>query len=107
MASGGRESESKTLPGDMARVDGSTLIHNEDAFIPFSYGPMNCVGKNLALQEMRVVVCDIMQSFHMRPAREGWTVGEYQSEFRDYFMTKRGKVRVIIERRPGCMPLDL
>ncbi|OBZ71623.1 hypothetical protein A0H81_08343 [Grifola frondosa] len=30
------------------------FVHNAAAFIPFSYGPENCVGKALALQEMRM-----------------------------------------------------
>ncbi|KAL0070487.1 hypothetical protein AAF712_002319 [Marasmius tenuissimus] len=34
-----------------------------DAFIPFSYGPANCVGKNLAKLEMMMVLTMLLQKF--------------------------------------------
>ncbi|KAI0746189.1 cytochrome P450 [Earliella scabrosa] len=71
----GDASAAKQLPSSLAHS--STFVHNEEAFIPFSYGPMNWVGKNLAQQEMRIVICAIMQRFHMRPV-EGWTLEEYR-----------------------------
>jgi len=37
--------------------------HNTAAFIPFLYGLANCVGKNLALVEMRMVLCWVLQRF--------------------------------------------
>ena len=77
------------------------FIHNEAAFIPFSYGPMNCVGKSLAWLEMRVVVCAVLQRFRIRAA-EGWSLDKYEREFCDYFVTTRGDVPVVLERRvPG------
>lgn len=36
------------------------------ALIPFSFGPANCVGRSLALLEMRMVVAALMQRFEMR-----------------------------------------
>ncbi|PIL28304.1 cytochrome P450 [Ganoderma sinense ZZ0214-1] len=42
------------------------LAHAEGAFVPFSHGPMNCAGKALALRQMRVVVCALLQQFHFR-----------------------------------------
>ncbi|KAF7972354.1 hypothetical protein HWV62_18134 [Athelia sp. TMB] len=38
--------------------------HNNDAFIPFSFGPQNCVGKNVAILELRAVVALIVQKFN-------------------------------------------
>ncbi|KAL0579555.1 hypothetical protein V5O48_002435 [Marasmius crinis-equi] len=35
--------------------------HNHGAFLAFSAGPANCVGKNLALMEMRMVLCAFMK----------------------------------------------
>lgn len=49
------------------------IVHNANAFIPFSLGPANCVGKNVALQEMRMLVCHFMQRLTVRFA-EGYDV---------------------------------
>ena len=75
-----------------------THVHNTAAFYPFSYGPMNCAGKNLAWQEMRTVVCALVQRFRIR-ATEGWEFREYDEEYKDYFMATRGPVRVDLEVR--------
>ncbi|KAH9035423.1 cytochrome P450 [Lactarius hengduanensis] len=42
--------------------------HNTAAFFPFSYGPTICVGKNLALMEMRMVLCWVLRRFRFSSA---------------------------------------
>ncbi|KAG6893791.1 hypothetical protein C0992_008620, partial [Termitomyces sp. T32_za158] len=42
------------------------IIHRPDAFIPFSYGPADCVGKRFAWQEMRALVCAVLQRFDLQ-----------------------------------------
>ena len=84
------------------------FTHAEHAFVPFSYGPMNCVGKSLALKEMRVVVCAIVQRFRMKEEGPGVGVrelGEYEEGFRDYYITERAPVWVKLEVRAaeGCV----
>ena len=77
-------------------------MHNDTAFIPFSHGPMNCVGKGLAMRQMRVVVCALVQRFRMRLAleeEEGWAPGRYEREFRDYLVANRPRLPVVLERR--------
>ena len=74
------------------------FVHNDGAFIPFSHGPANCVGKQLAMQEMRTVVCALLQKFDMW-AREGWDVREYDRGFNDYFITTRPEVPVVLSVR--------
>ena len=38
-------------------------MHNEDAFMPFGFGPRFCPGKNLAILEMKVVLSMILKNF--------------------------------------------
>ncbi|RPD68210.1 cytochrome P450 [Lentinus tigrinus ALCF2SS1-7] len=74
------------------------FTHNESAFLPFSHGPMNCAGKNLALLELRMVVCAIMQRFRVTLA-EGWDVREYERQFKDHFVAARPEVPVVLKAR--------
>ena len=73
-------------------------MHSEAAFIPFSYGPMNCAGKNLAWQEMRTIVCALVQRFRVR-LEEGWEPRRYEEKFKDYLIAKRPELPVVLERR--------
>ncbi|TBU25227.1 high nitrogen upregulated cytochrome P450 monooxygenase 2 [Dichomitus squalens] len=79
-------------------LDASSLKHNDMAFMPFSYGPMNCVGKNLALAEIRMVACALIRQFEFR-LQDGWEAGEYRKGFRDYGIATRPKLPVLITRR--------
>jgi cytochrome P450 len=74
------------------------VIHNLTAFIPFSFGPANCVGKNLAYQEMRMVVCMLMQKFDMR-FEDGFDVKSWEVNMQDYFLTTKGQLPVILTTR--------
>ncbi|KAK8076680.1 hypothetical protein PG994_003952 [Apiospora phragmitis] len=49
-----------------------------DAMQPFSLGPRNCIGKNLAYAEMRLILAKIVYNFDMRIADEsrGWLTGQ-------------------------------
>ncbi|KAF2802879.1 uncharacterized protein BDZ99DRAFT_526982 [Mytilinidion resinicola] len=42
---------------------------------PFSYGPRNCLGKNLAYHKMRIILSKILVNFDigLLPESEGWT----------------------------------
>jgi cytochrome P450 len=70
------------------------------AFIPFSFGPANCVGKNLAYQEMRMVICVLMQKFDMR-FEDGFDVKSWEVDMLDYFVTIKGKLPVVLTPRNG------
>ena len=74
------------------------FVHNDGAFIPFSHGPANCVGKQLAMQEMRTVLCAIVQRIRLRPVK-GWRLEEYDRGFKDYFVTVRGELPALVETR--------
>ena len=74
------------------------FVHDEDAFIPFSAGPMNCVGKNLALVEMRVLVCVLLQRFAFR-LREGWDPRVYEEGYKDFLVAMRPPLPAVLEPR--------
>ena len=83
-------------------IDINDVTTNVSAFIPFSFGPANCAGKNLAMLEMRCVICALMQKFDMkfgvngndRDNSETWDEG-----LNDYFMFQVGKLMVRLTRR--------
>ena len=60
------------------------LVHNVNAFNPFSFGPSNCVGKNLAMQELRMVLTHIVQKLTFQFA-DGWGASEYEKDIKDMF----------------------
>ncbi|KAJ0331809.1 hypothetical protein COL5a_002478 [Colletotrichum fioriniae] len=47
---------------------------NKAAFKPFSYGPRDCAGKNLAYSEMRLMICKILYrlDFELVDGQEQW-----------------------------------
>ncbi|KAL3481533.1 cytochrome P450 [Aspergillus californicus] len=47
---------------------------NKAAFQPFSFGPRNCLGKNLAYHEMRIILAKILYNFDfaLLPESIGW-----------------------------------
>ena len=69
-----------------------------DAFVPFSYGPANCVGKFLALQEMRIVVCYVVQKLDMRFA-DGYESGKWLEDLKEYSILIRGRLPVVVTPR--------
>ena len=74
------------------------FIHIPAAFIPFSYGPMGCVGKKLAMQEMRTLVCCLMQRLELRFA-DGYDAGRWGRDLKDFFVSVRGELPVVVVPR--------
>ncbi|KAJ7461562.1 high nitrogen upregulated cytochrome P450 monooxygenase 2, partial [Mycena latifolia] len=54
-------------------------VLNSDAFIAFSYGPANCVGKSLAWREMLMVASTIIKKFNTRFAGSRAPIGMMNS----------------------------
>lgn len=52
---------------------------NKAAFKPFSYGPRDCAGKNLAYSEMRLIITKILYrlDFELLPGQERWYADKY------------------------------
>lgn len=82
-------------------VIGMKLVHNSTAFFPFSYGPGNCAGKGLALQEMRMVVSAMMQKLELSLA-EGFDAVAYENEMHDYLILSRPPLPVVVKQRKVC-----
>ncbi|KAI0065823.1 high nitrogen upregulated cytochrome P450 monooxygenase 2 [Artomyces pyxidatus] len=72
-------------------VSPAIAVHNTEAFIPFSYGPANCVGKNLGLLEMRILVCMLLRKFNFQPA-DGRSVApeQWEETIQDFFTMQKG-----------------
>ncbi|KAF8899918.1 cytochrome P450 [Gymnopilus junonius] len=73
-------------------------IHNTAAFIPFSQGPTNCAGKNLAYLEMRMAVCLIMNRLEVK-LQEGYNPQRWNDDMLDYFVTKKGVLPIVVTAR--------
>ena len=56
--------------------------------MPFSFGPSNCVGKNMALLEMRVTTAILVQRFEFDFA-EGFDPREWTENVREYVMCQK------------------
>ena len=71
---------------------------NTSAFIPFSFGPANCVGKNLATLEMRTVLALLITRFDFHLVSD-YDSEDWNREQEDFFAMKNGRLPVIIRRR--------
>lgn len=71
---------------------------NTMAWIPFSYGPQNCVGKQLAMNQMRLVIVSLLRTFEMKLA-PGWDPRQWEQELRDGYILNKGKLPVTLTPR--------
>jgi len=74
-------------------------VLNLGAFIPFSYGAANCVGKSLAWREMLMVASTLVKKFDIRFA-DGFRSENWEDQLQDVFVTSiGGPLLVVISRR--------
>lgn len=74
------------------------IVHNPNAWIPFSFGPANCVGKNIAMQEMRSVLCHLVQRLDVRLA-DGYDPDDYERDMEDRLVFAIASLPVVVEQR--------
>ncbi|KAE8152770.1 cytochrome P450 monooxygenase [Aspergillus avenaceus] len=74
------------------------LIKNSSAFFPFSLGPYSCVGKQLALMEIRCITAEILTRYDMSFA-PGQTTSAYLDGIRDTFTTVAAPLQVVFQKR--------
>lgn len=67
-----------------------------DAFIPFSYGPTNCVGRPLAMMELRYVIATLVRNFDMEFDLAKGRPAEWLAAQEDRFTMVNGQLNVKI-----------
>ncbi|KAI1334209.1 cytochrome P450 4V3 [Xylariaceae sp. FL0016] len=60
------------LPERWTKREGDSLYPCKEAWMPFSLGPRNCIGMELAMTELRLVCVLVARSFDMEPAWGAW-----------------------------------
>ncbi|KAJ6480316.1 cytochrome P450 [Mycena sanguinolenta] len=91
-------SPEKYIPERWLAKDDSKFHVTEDAFLPFSMGPANCVGRNLGMLELRMVMAYIMQIFEVQFG-DGYDKVRWEAELKDYFVMQKGSLPVKLTRR--------
>ena len=89
---------SESAAGAEYEYDAATLVHNRTAYIPFSYGPMNCIGKDLSLTVMRMVVCALLRQFRFE-LLEGWDARAWREGMRELGVTRCPPLPVRVKAR--------
>ncbi|KAJ7589046.1 cytochrome P450 [Mycena floridula] len=74
------------------------LAPQATAFIPFSYGPSNCVGRQLARQEMSMVTCLLMSRLEIEFA-PGFDAVMWPAQLRDHFVSAKGPLMISVKKR--------
>ena len=90
--------KSACVPGSGIEYDVATLVHNKTAYIPFSYGPMNCIGRDLSLGVMRMVVCALLRQFRFE-LTEGWDAKAWREGMRELGVTRCPPLHVVATSR--------
>uniref|UniRef100_A0A0W0F2Y0 Cytochrome p450 n=1 Tax=Moniliophthora roreri TaxID=221103 RepID=A0A0W0F2Y0_MONRR len=73
-------------------LSGSDYRNEMKAFTPFSLGQANCAGKNLAMMEMRMVVCMLVKRFTMH-------LDGFEGSVKDYWLMQTGELWVEFSER--------
>lgn len=72
------------------------MVKHKDAFAPFSAGPMGCIGKNLAMSELRTTTTKLVQRFEVSLA-EGEDGSRLLWDSRDHFTMDPGSVDLVFK----------
>ncbi|GJJ06922.1 hypothetical protein Clacol_001118 [Clathrus columnatus] len=74
------------------------IILDRAAFIPFSHGPANCVGRPLAMQEMRYITSMLVYNFDFS-LEDGYNLKQWGEDLADRFILIKGNLPVKVKRR--------
>lgn len=72
------------------------MVKHKDAFHPFSLGPMGCIGKNLALIELRTLTAQILLEMDvgLAPGEDGKRL---LFETKDHFTVALGDLDLVFK----------
>ncbi|PWY96633.1 benzoate 4-monooxygenase cytochrome P450 [Aspergillus sclerotioniger CBS 115572] len=76
------------------------MVRNKAAYAPFGTGHHSCVGRFLAMDDMRLVTARLVKKYHLR-LPEGETGECVLGDLRDQFTATPGRLRVRFEVRGG------
>ncbi|EAW15346.1 cytochrome P450 [Aspergillus clavatus NRRL 1] len=81
------------------------MVRNRAAFAPFGTGHHSCLGRALAMNDMRLVTARLVQKYNFRfpPGDKGEAV---LRDLRDQFTSNPGRLRLIFEVRKKRNPSD-
>ena len=69
------------------------MVKHKDAFAPFSAGPMGCIGKNLAMSELRTTTTKLVLKFDFKLA-DGEDGERLMHQTRDHFTVDPGELEL-------------
>lgn len=72
--------------------------HEPSAFIPFSVGQANCIGRAIALQEIRMTLASLVRQFDISFA-PGWDQGVWLESLREMMVLRGGALNVNVNAR--------
>ncbi|KAI5460996.1 cytochrome P450 monooxygenase [Mariannaea sp. PMI_226] len=76
------------------------LITDKSAIAPFSLGPMNCVGKGLALSNIRVTVALMVMRYNLSsPSTQADPQSIFENGLYEHFALQSGPVLLCLEKR--------
>ncbi|KAL4259956.1 Cytochrome P450 superfamily protein [Pleurotus pulmonarius] len=75
-----------------------TESFNPNTYIPFSHGPANCVGRNLAKREIMMLSSLLIQTFDMR-FEEGFDPSTWEEKLHDHLVLTRAPLPVVLTPR--------
>ncbi|KAK7057608.1 cytochrome P450 [Favolaschia claudopus] len=80
------------------------FVHNLEGFMPFSVGPANCVGRNLAMREMRLVLAQLVYKYDVKPEQPDLKVfeKEWLDGLEDHQILLKGPLKVILTPRSAA-----
>jgi cytochrome P450 len=76
----------------------SNLVLRRDAYVPFGSGAYACIGKQLALTELRLTIADLVMRFDISLA-PGETGKALMEESKDWFTWGVAELRLVFGRR--------